>query len=256
MNNIQTIKNELNEDFIISESMSLLQINNNLNTNIIDQGLFLKTLTIGENCECTFLVFDKLINEETKQSLQINLNNNSRIYMKVFYSNHFNLDSKIKINVLGRNTEVFIDIIYLAQNNVKYNLDFCSQYIDSSSSGKINIKGILNNSARAEAIGEINIDSKASDINIELNEHAILLSKDAKVKQSPILKVSNMNVKARHAASVTNIDSDTLFYLESRGIEKDVAKKLIVESYFSELLSQLSCKPNYVNYINDKINSI
>ena len=56
----------------------------------------------------------------------------------------------------------------------------------------------------------------------------------------PKLDIRANNVKAGHAASVSKIDGESLFYLETRGIKRNDAIKLIIEGAFLDVTNRLS----------------
>ena len=55
----------------------------------------------------------------------------------------------------------------------------------------------------------------------------------------PNLEIETNDVKCSHASTVGPIDEDQLFYLESRGVNPDVAQRLVVLGFFDEVLAQL-----------------
>jgi Fe-S cluster assembly scaffold protein SufB len=63
----------------------------------------------------------------------------------------------------------------------------------------------------------------------------LLLDKQSSAVAEPKLEIENNDVKASHAATVGKIDEDQLFYLESRGVNINEAKKLIVEGFLKEV---------------------
>ena len=62
------------------------------------------------------------------------------------------------------------------------------------------------------------------------------LSKNAKSVANPQLIIDEFDVKASHAAAVGNLDEQSIYYLMSRGIEKNKAKEMIVLGMVDEIL--------------------
>jgi Fe-S cluster assembly protein SufD len=54
------------------------------------------------------------------------------------------------------------------------------------------------------------------------------------------LEIETNEVKASHAATTGHLDNDILFYLGSRGIEQQEAKKLVITSFAFEHVSQIN----------------
>src|SRR5438105_3857422 len=67
----------------------------------------------------------------------------------------------------------------------------------------------------------------------------LLLSKQAKAYSIPMLEIINNDVRCTHGATVGPIDAEHLFYLESRGIPKSVAQRMIVQGFFGEVADRI-----------------
>jgi Fe-S cluster assembly protein SufD len=67
----------------------------------------------------------------------------------------------------------------------------------------------------------------------------LLLSPKARVDTKPQLEITADNVKCAHGATVSQLENDEVFYLQSRGIDADAARKLLVYAFAYEVLSQI-----------------
>jgi Fe-S cluster assembly protein SufD len=67
----------------------------------------------------------------------------------------------------------------------------------------------------------------------------IVLSEHAKADAIPNLEIEANDVRCGHAASVGPVDDETVFYLESRGIPRAEAERLIVTGFFQEVLDRV-----------------
>ena len=68
--------------------------------------------------------------------------------------------------------------------------------------------------------------------NLKLSDHAW-------AESVPNLEIENNDVHCSHASTVSPVDEDQRFYLESRGVPANVAERLIVRGFFDEVLEQL-----------------
>ena len=100
-------------------------------------------------------------------------------------------------------------------------------------------KGVLNGKAKAIYRGLVRIENEAPSSDGYQKEDVLMLSEEAEANSIPQLEIDNNEVKCSHAATTSNIDSDQLFYLMSRGIEKEEATKLIVSGFFESFIAQL-----------------
>lgn len=67
----------------------------------------------------------------------------------------------------------------------------------------------------------------------------LVLSPNASAEAVPFLEIENSDVKCMHAAATGRVDDLHLFYLQSRGIPANEAKRLVVFGFFGEVLQQV-----------------
>ncbi|MDY6777145.1 MAG: SufD family Fe-S cluster assembly protein, partial [Candidatus Nanohaloarchaea archaeon] len=84
------------------------------------------------------------------------------------------------------------------------------------------------------------VGDNAADTSSFQHEDTILLSDEAKANAAPKLMIDNSNVEATHAASSGAVDTDTMYYLNSRGIPTATAKRLIVRGFFQPIYDAAS----------------
>jgi len=72
----------------------------------------------------------------------------------------------------------------------------------------------------------------------QLNRN-LLLSPKARVDTKPQLEIVADNVKCTHGATVSQLDAEEIFYLQSRGLDRASASRLLVEAFATETLEQI-----------------
>ena len=92
--------------------------------------------------------------------------------------------------------------------------------------------------ARTAWVGDVLIRAEASGTDTyELNRN-LLLTEGARADAVPNLEIETGEIAgAGHAATVGRFDDDQLFYLLSRGIPEDVARRLVVRGFFNEVIN-------------------
>ncbi len=101
--------------------------------------------------------------------------------------------------------------------------------------GRVVIKGVAANGARVTVDGMVKIEKGAIKTDSFLEMRILLLDKKSWAVAEPKLEIENNDVRASHAATVGKIDEDQIFYLTSRGVATDDAKKLIVSGFLKEV---------------------
>ena len=101
-------------------------------------------------------------------------------------------------------------------------------------------KGALTGKSRASYEGLIHIVKDAQETHTYLQTHQMLLSQAAKGDAIPSLIVQTDNVSASHGGTVGELDEDQIFYMNTRGIPRSEAVRILVEGYFEEVVQRLS----------------
>lgn len=100
-------------------------------------------------------------------------------------------------------------------------------------------KLILNDHARAIYRGLIHMNKTAPHSTGTQREDTLLLSDSAHVDAAPTLEINHHDVKCHHAATISQPDEESLFYLMSRGMDKKTAQQLMVYGFIEEMLTKL-----------------
>lgn len=129
--------------------------------------------------------------------------------------------------------------------NGQSKLKFINHHVSQHTSGNVFLKCLGQDNVYTEINGLIKIDPQAQFTNSYLTENVLLLSKNAEVKANPNLEILNNEVKASHSATVSRLDEQMIYYLTSRGLTENQAKKLLIKGFFSSLLNTASNKIIY-----------
>ncbi len=100
-------------------------------------------------------------------------------------------------------------------------------------------KCIVDDRAHAVFNGKVSVPQAAQLTDAGQLNRNLLLSPKARVDTKPQLEIVADNVKCTHGATVSQLDSDEVFYLQSRGIDADSAQSLLIYAFAFEVISQL-----------------
>lgn len=106
--------------------------------------------------------------------------------------------------------------------------------------GSILVKLALKDSSKAVAKGIIRIPSEGKQSNAYLAQHAIMLDPNASGITIPSLEILNNDVKATHSSSISQLDEEQLFYLMSKGLSWEEARRMITLGFFEHALVKVS----------------
>lgn len=103
----------------------------------------------------------------------------------------------------------------------------------------IRVKGALKDNASSVYRGLIRIDAGARRTDSYLQDRVLHLNKGVKSNSIPSLFIDNNDVRASHAATVSKLNDESLFYLRSRGLGKNRAEELVVQGFLDDILQRL-----------------
>jgi Fe-S cluster assembly protein SufD len=100
------------------------------------------------------------------------------------------------------------------------------------------VKSAALDRGQARFLGNIRIAPHAQGSDARLRDDALLLSTTAHVDSVPALEIGANDVKAYHGATVGAIDREQIFYMESRGIERAAAERMIALGFFEPAIER------------------
>lgn len=100
-------------------------------------------------------------------------------------------------------------------------------------------KMAINDHAKSTYTGIITMSPAAQKADAYQSNKNILLSKTARANTEPKLEILANDVRCTHGASVGNIDNEQLYYLQSRGLNHEDARDMIVHGFFEDLIGKL-----------------
>ncbi|MDP3976007.1 MAG: SufD family Fe-S cluster assembly protein, partial [bacterium] len=136
----------------------------------------------------------------------------------------------------GEGTYLEHDGILVAGDEQRFKLIAELDHHGRHTEGLMRYKGILKDKSYSDLDGLIRVGRNAAKSSSRLEEHTLLLSEQARCDALPALDIQTNDVQVSHSASVSQADSERIFYLMSRGLSKDQARQLLVEGFFENIL--------------------
>jgi Fe-S cluster assembly protein SufD len=107
------------------------------------------------------------------------------------------------------------------------------------SGGDVHWRGAATGESRASFEGLIQIDPGAQQTHTYLQFHSMMLSPKARLDAIPSVLVSADDVSASHGGTVGELDETAIFYMQTRGLDRPTAVRVIVEGFFEPLVAEL-----------------
>jgi Fe-S cluster assembly protein SufD len=100
-------------------------------------------------------------------------------------------------------------------------------------------KAIMDDSAHAVFNGRVWVPHNAQLTNARQLNRNLLLSGKARVDTKPELDIVADNVKCAHGATVSQLDANEVFYLQSRGIDAEAAQRLLIYGFAMDIIDRI-----------------
>jgi Fe-S cluster assembly protein SufD len=100
-------------------------------------------------------------------------------------------------------------------------------------------KGVLNDQSTGVFNGKVYVQIDAQKTNAFQSCGNILLSDDAQMNTKPELEIYADDVKCSHGTTTGQLDEEALFYLKSRGLGEDNARRLLTSAFIGDVLAKI-----------------
>ena len=246
-------KNKPDEKFIEIKENTKLEISGKGMLNI----LIKKDLSLELNFLQKFLGIIRIIIDKNIKCKILDTNSNKEIFK--FFQIYQKENSSLDYGFINKESRFSFIKSYLDYNSSfelkgAYNADaienfICSQvnHIGENSSSEIIVNGVAVNGARVLCDGLVRIEKNAINSLGHQKLNGLLLDDESSILSEPILEIENKDVKCSHGASISQIKDEIMFYMNSRGINREEAMNLIINSYIEQVKTFLNLEQELIS---------
>jgi Fe-S cluster assembly protein SufD len=151
--------------------------------------------------------------------------------------------NRISVRLNGEGAHCTLDGAYAARG--KQHLDHTSKIVHAvaDTTSRQVYKGVLDDHGRGVFQGHIVVAEDAQRTDGHQLNRALMLSDHAEIDSKPMLEIYADDVKCSHGATAGDLDETQMFYLQSRGIPADQARRLLVEAFLAETIDGIPFEP-------------
>jgi Fe-S cluster assembly protein SufD len=128
--------------------------------------------------------------------------------------------------------------IYMASEGQWFDLQPYVRHIAPRASSDVLFKGALQGASRTVFRGNVFVHRDAFGTITDENNRSLILTEGARADATPFLEIECSDITAGHGSATGQIDARYLYYLQSRGIDRETALRLIVTGYFNDVLTE------------------
>ncbi|MFT6557621.1 Fe-S cluster assembly protein SufD [Sneathiella sp.] len=144
--------------------------------------------------------------------------------------------NELKSTIIGEDAESHLNGAYLMRGSQHTDTTTLTEHTVPKNTSSQIYKGVLDDKSHGVFQGKIHISEDAQQVTGDQLSKALLLSDYASVDCKPELEIYADDVKCSHGATSGELDEDALFYLQSRGISEERARKMLIEAFLGDVL--------------------
>ena len=139
----------------------------------------------------------------------------------------------------GEGIECRLSGVYLGRGRQHLDTTTLIDHAKPGSFSNEHYRGVLDDAAHGVFQGKIVVRPDAQKTNAHQLNKNLLLSETAQVDTKPELEIHADDVKCSHGATAGELDADAMFYLRSRGIDTELAQRLLIKAFVGEIIDSV-----------------
>ncbi len=155
-----------------------------------------------------------------------------------------------QIDLCGEESFARVHSLGLLQRNDQIDLHTLIRHKAEMTHSDQWVKSVLADQSKASFTGKIYVDPIAQKTRAYQLNNSMILSDHAMSNSQPNLEIYADDVKASHGATITQIDPVQLHYLQTRGLNRDKSRQLLIEGFCRELFYPQFEQERLVNFLN------
>jgi Fe-S cluster assembly scaffold protein SufB len=155
---------------------------------------------------------------------------------------HFEIGTEL----LGQNSQLTMQGLAYAKQDQKFSIHASNQHKTSHTQSDLQVWCVAQDQSQTIFNGLIEIESTAPKTEAYQKNRSLILGDRAVVDSFPKLLIANDDVKCAHGSSVSTLDPDQYYYLQSRGIKKEEAEVMLVDGFVRQAIARVQTESSRV----------
>lgn len=159
----------------------------------------------------------------------------------------------VDIDAYDDNSTANIVILYALDKKQNITITTQQKHIGRNTKSSVIARGIIQDQSRVTYHGLIQMLPGSMSADAKQEHTTIVLHPQAKVISVPSIEVSHHDVQCLHGSAIGKFQEEQMWYLESRGLSRAIAYRLLVYSFFAEYINQFAGQNKLLESICQKI---
>ena len=144
----------------------------------------------------------------------------------------------LDISIEAHGASAIFNVLYLAGNHQHIDNHTRVDHRVGPAESQQEYRGILNGNARCVWNGKAIVHAGADGTDADQANHNLLLSEKAEIDAKPELEIYADEVKCSHGTTVGQLDETALYYLRTRGLDKQLAQQVLTQAFAQAIVSR------------------
>ncbi len=147
--------------------------------------------------------------------------------------------NEVRVRFDGEGCEATVNGLYLARGTQHVDCHTVIDHAKAHCNSHELYKGVLGDKSQGVFNGKIFVRKDAQKTDAKQTNKVLLLSDDATINTKPQLEIFADDVKCTHGATIGQLDDTQMFYLRSRGIGLEDAKRLLTFAFANDVVGRI-----------------
>lgn len=193
-------------------------------------------LTLAENARVRLVQLLKAPADRSLYSrVEVSCAENARFSLTQILLGDGDVYADIAVTLGGDGSVFEADLGYLGRNTQTLDMNVAVDHFGKNTESRIDTSGALMDGAKKIFRGTIDFKTGSAGSVGNEKETVLLLGDDVVNKTVPLILCAEENVVGNHGATIGQLDDATVFYFESRGIEKALAEHILARAAIEAL---------------------
>ena len=153
--------------------------------------------------------------------------------------------AKMEVNLVGNESKANVYVLYFGHGASQLDMNYVLVQQGRSTEANLHVYGALLGEANKIFRGTLDFRHGSKGSKGYEKEEVVVLSSKVRNRSVPLMLSAEDAVEGHHAVSIGKIDENKLFYLMSRGLDMQEARRLVVEAAFNPVLDRIEDKDLY-----------
>jgi Fe-S cluster assembly protein SufD len=151
--------------------------------------------------------------------------------------------NNIRTKLAGEGLECVLNGLYITRNEQLADHHMIVEHAQPHCASHEYFNGILDDKSRGVFHGRILVQPIAQKTDAKQTNKNLLLSDDAGADTKPQLEIYADDVKCTHGATIGQLNDESIFYLRSRGIAPETARRMLIHAFAGEIIERIQHEP-------------